>query len=460
MNPCTVTHISECFIKPKHTLEEAKQPYYLAPWDLVMLSVHYIQKGLLFAKPPKSDNQKGFKIMDLLEDLKQSLSLTLVHFYPLAGRLETSKSEDPPSYVVFVNCNDSPGARFIHATVDLTISSILSPAYVPSVVQAFFDHDRALNHDGHTKSLLTIQVTELTDGVFIGCSINHCTVDGTSFWHFFNMWSEIFQAKREDISISRPPVINRWFPDGYGPALSLPCTHPEQFLSPFEAPLLKERMFHFSSESIAKLKAKANAESNSIMISSFQSLSALVWRCVTRARNLPHDQVTYCRLATNNRSRLSPPLSPDYFGNSIQALRAGGATVGELLEHNLGWAAWQLYQGVINHTDQNVREWLDLWLRSPFIYQLAKLFDPFSVMMGSSPRFDKYGNEFGLGKALALRSGYAHKFSGKVSAYPGHEGGGSVELEICLPPEAMTALESDEEFMNAVSPSTYLQQYY
>ena len=100
---------------------------------------------------------------------------------------------------------------------------------------------------------------------------------------------------------------------------------------------------HFSSESIAKLKAKANAESNTNKISSFQSLSALVWRCITCARCLPHDQITRCRLATNNRSRMEPSLSNDYFGNSIYAV-GGVTTAGELLEHNLGWVAWKLHE--------------------------------------------------------------------------------------------------------------------
>ncbi|KAK9270691.1 hypothetical protein L1049_026273 [Liquidambar formosana] len=79
------------------------------------------------------------------------------------------------------------------------------------------------------------------------------------------------------------------------------------------------------------------------------------------------------------------------------------------------------------------------------------MFDPHTVMMGSSPRFNKYGIEFGLGKAVALRSGYGNKFDGKVSSYPGYEGGGSVDLEVCLLPDSMGALESDKEFMDAVS---------
>jgi hypothetical protein len=72
-------------------------------------------------------------------------------------------------------------------------------------------------------------------------------------------------------------------------------------------------------------------------------------------------------------------------------------------------------------------------------------------MMGSSPRFNMYGNEFGMGKAVTIRSGYAHKFDGKVSSFPGYEGGGSIDLEVCLPPDFMSALESDEEFMDAAT---------
>ncbi|XP_065616371.1 uncharacterized acetyltransferase At3g50280 [Quercus suber] len=448
-NPPKIRYISESFIKPQDALEESKRPLYLTPWDLAMLSENYIQKGLLFTKPPTENSQEDF-IKTLLDRLKHSLSVTLFHFYPLAGRLVTQKNENPPSSLIFVDCCNSPGAKFIYADLDMTISDILSPIDVPSIVQSFFDHDRAVNYDGHTRPLLSIQVTELKDGIFIGSSMNHCLGDGTSYWHFINTWSEIFQAQGNNISITRPPIHKQWFPDGVNPIINLPFTHQDEFISRFEAPKLRERMFHFSSESIAKLKAKANAESNTNKISSFQSLSALVWRCITRGRHLPYDQLTNCNLATNNRSRMEPSLSNDYFGNSLHALREV-TTAGELLEHNLGWAALKLHEAVANHTDQVVRDWVDTWLQSPIVYQLTKFFDKYSVMMGSSPRFNMYGNEFGMGKAVALRSGYANKFDGKVSSYPGYEGGGSIDLEVCLQSDSMSALESDEEFMDAVS---------
>ncbi|OWM70857.1 hypothetical protein CDL15_Pgr014530 [Punica granatum] len=121
-----------------------------------MLSGHYIQKGHLFVKPQEANAQEDF-MESFSEKLKESLALTLVHFYPLAGRFKTVKSDDPHFYTVYIDCVNSPGARFIRTTLDMTVSDILSPVYVPPVVLSFFDHDRALNHVGHTESLLSIQ---------------------------------------------------------------------------------------------------------------------------------------------------------------------------------------------------------------------------------------------------------------------------------------------------------------
>ncbi|XP_057429018.1 uncharacterized acetyltransferase At3g50280-like [Lotus japonicus] len=457
MSTPSVQLISECFIKPYSPIEDSNQICYLTPWDIALLSVHYIQKGLLFKKPESIDNQQDF-MNNLLDNLKHSLSLALDHFYPLAGRLVTQKTQDPLSYAVFVDCINSPGAGFIHATLNMTISDILSPVDVPPVVHSFFDHHKAINHDGHTMPLLSIKVTELLDGVFIGCSMNHCIADGTSYWNFFNTWSELFQAKPQTPQvhvdapiISHNPIHNRWFPQGCSDRLiNLPFKHHDEFISRYESTKLRDRIFHFSAESITKLKAKANSESNSNKISSFQSLSAFVWKSMTRARNLQHDQKTSCKLTANNRSRMEPPLPEQYFGNSVHGLEAE-ATAGEVVENNLGWAAWKVHVAVANHGDAAVQKYVKEWLLSPMVYRIDMLVEANSVMMSSSPRFNVYGNEFGMGKAVAVRSGYANKSDGEVTAYPGREGGGSVDLEVCLLPETMAALESDEKFMSIAS---------
>ncbi|KAJ0909408.1 putative transferase [Helianthus annuus] len=72
---------------------------------------------------------------------------------------------------------------------------------------------------------------------------------------------------------------------------------------------------------------------------------------------------------------------------------------------------------------------------------------------GTKNPFPMYDNDFGWGKPVAVRSGRANKFDGKISAFPGREGGGSVDLEVVLSPETMAELEMDEEFMQYVSVS-------
>ncbi|XP_039171800.1 BAHD acyltransferase DCR-like [Eucalyptus grandis] len=157
-------------------------------------------------------------------------------------------------------------------------------------------------------------------------------------------------------------------------------------------------------------------------------------------------------MTVNNRGRLEPPVPPEYYGNMVTPLRTA-ATVGELLDRGPGWAARQLHATVAEHNDVKLRKWNGEWIKSPHMYHVGRMFDPCNIMMWGSPRFNMYGNEFGLGKAVALQGGHGNKFDGKVSGYPGRDGGGSIDLEICLSPEKMAVLEDDAEFMTAVTVS-------
>ncbi|XAR64051.1 Quinate O-hydroxycinnamoyltransferase [Bertholletia excelsa] len=419
-----VRHISECFVQPKDAETLPKQPIYLSPWDLARLSVHYNQKGLLFCKPLTADGEED-SINSLLERLKQSPSLALVPFYPLAGRLATLKQENPKWYSVYIDCNNSPGARFIHAAVDLSISDILSPLDVPSVVQSFFDNHKAVNHDGHIAPLLTVQITELLDGIFIGCSINHMLVDGTSHWHFVNTWSKIFREGGKSVPISLLPFHKRWFPEGIKSKANAECNSTN--VSSLQCKMWRKSLYLYL----------VSIDPFSLNYIYFQSLSAVIWRCVTQVLCLSYDQQMSCKLAINNRSQLVPPLPTKYFGNYIQAVK-GTATSDELLSHNLVWATLLLHQAVVEHNDTAIRRW-------------SQFSNSCDIMVGSTPRFDLYGNEFGMGKVVAVLSRHANKFNGKVILYPGFEGGGSMDFEVCLSPESMVAIESGKEFMSALN---------
>jgi hypothetical protein len=107
-------------------------------------------------------------------------------------------------------------------------------------------------------------------------------------------------------------------------------------------------------------------------------------------------------------------------------------------------------RAVAAHTDADIRARVAAWMAKPVMYTL-RYFDPNGVMMGSSPRFEMYGCDFGWGPPLAPRSGRANKFDGKASLYPGREGGGSIDAEVVLTPEHMALLEQNDEFWAAVS---------
>jgi hypothetical protein len=88
-------------------------------------------------------------------------------------------------------------------------------------------------------------------------------------------------------------------------------------------------------------------------------------------------------------------------------------------------------------------------MAEPVVYTM-RWYDPHGTMVGSSPRFDVYGNDFGWGRPMTVRSGAGSKVDGKVTVYEGGDGAGSMALEVCLAPEALATLVADDEFMAAV----------
>ncbi|KAM7522907.1 hypothetical protein LguiA_012809 [Lonicera macranthoides] len=434
--------ISKCNIYPKTApiLNNSTQRIDLTPWDLRLLLVNYNQKGLLFPEPKPHQNPN---LEDTINRLKTSLARALDFFYPLAGRLATTTNGNTTSF--FIDCNNA-GAQFIHAAVSchLTISDILDPVYVPSIVHSFFPLNGVLDHEGVSNPLLAVQVTELSDGIFIGCTMNHMVVDGTSFWHFFNSWSEISRGLD---CISRPPVLNRWFPNDVSCPIRIPLSH-QQLIDDMSSKLvtpLKERVFHFTREKIATLKAKANGEMKTDRISSLQAILAHLWLAVTRCRHVHANQEISFHLLMDTRRRLSPPLPEEYFGVALN-IKSVATTAEELLMRGLGWAAWKMNNAVASQTNEEVMKSYTTWVKNPQQVRAGDVLHNSSLHVGSSQRFNMYGNDFGWGKPLAMRSGMANKGDGKITVAPGVEEG-SVDIEVCLYPETLHALGDDKEFM-------------
>uniref|UniRef100_A0ACD6AHT1 Uncharacterized protein n=1 Tax=Avena sativa TaxID=4498 RepID=A0ACD6AHT1_AVESA len=231
----------------------------LTSWDVSMLSANYIQKGLLFAPPADPT-------LHVVDHLAAALADVLAEYYPVAGRFVTEKHRgDVVGCSVYIDC-DGQGVEILHAVADgVAIVDVVPPDVdVPRVVQSFFPLDEAVNYDGQDLPLFVAQVTELVDGVFLGFSYNHALSDGTAYWDFLNAWAEIARSKLlapPEPPRRRRPLLERWSPDG-GPAapIVLPCADVSELIERLSPPPLRERMLHFSGESLAALKERARKE--------------------------------------------------------------------------------------------------------------------------------------------------------------------------------------------------------
>ena len=414
----------------------------LTPWDLQLLSIGPIQKGLLFLKPTAAQEKK-LLANTLVDHLKISFSRALEFFPPLAGCLGVIKNNDNTSSF-FIDCNNA-GAHFIHAAVEnITISDILEPVCVPRIVHSFFPLKGVCNYQGISEPLLAVQVTELVDGFFIGCSMNHTVADGSSFWDFFNSWSEISRGLG---NISQPPALTRWFPSDIDCPIRIPFSM-KLMDEKSVVPPVQERVFRFTKEKIAELKAKANAEMSSTSISSLQALLAHLWRAVVRCQHMEANQEVKYMVVASARPRLQPPLPAGYFGNTIYG-EIVTITAGELVGQTLGWVAWKINRKIALQTNDEIRNFLMCWVKKPKLLAISS-YPNNTLFTTSSPRFNVYGNDFGWGKPVAVRSGSADKSDGKITLFPGAEEG-SIDIEVCLSPETLLALGDDEEFMEAIS---------
>ncbi|XVF59385.1 hypothetical protein PTKIN_Ptkin07bG0271500 [Pterospermum kingtungense] len=408
----------------------------LTPWDLHFLLISPIQKGLLFPKPQPENT--------FINHLKTSLSHTLHYFPPLAGRLATIENDDD-TISFFIDCNNA-GALFIHAEAEgVTISDIVKPIYVPSIVQSFFPLNGMKNREGIFKPLLGVQVTELVDGVFVGVTINHCVADGTSFWHFFNSWSKI--SRGNSFHLSKSPVFQRSFLNSINYLIRIPQSLVKQIHEEVILPHLKERVFHFSKQSIAKLKEKANAEVGTNNISSLQALLSHLWRSVVRKKKLDPNEEMNCLVPIGARQRYHE-LSEQYFGNAI---KMGSITMKakELQGQRVGDIAREMNKMIAAQTEYEFKKNLESWIANPKPMTMASITGN-RVATSSSPRFNVYGNDFGWGRPIAVRSGLGNKFDGKITVFCGAEEG-SIDIEACFLAETLDAMADDQEFMDIVT---------
>lgn len=275
--------------------------------------------------------------------IKNALAKALVPYYPLAGRVRAK----PDGSSLEVVCR-AQGALFIEAFSDYTINDFdKAPKYVAQWRKLLYYVADVLKG----APPLVMQLTWQKDGsAALGVGINHCVCDGIGSAEFLNLFGELSTSQRPcQLSDYKPKAIwDRHLLNPLPKKLLNSVSHPEfnrvpdlcGFLSRFSSERLTPTSITFDKRCISELKKLAFSSSrpSELAYTSFEVLSAHVWRSWARALNLPSNQILKLLFSINVRNRVNPSLPSGYYGNAF-VLGCAQTSVKDLTEKGLGYAS-------------------------------------------------------------------------------------------------------------------------
>ncbi|KAK4270098.1 hypothetical protein QN277_023178 [Acacia crassicarpa] len=370
--------------------------------------------------------------------IRQALSKVLVPYYPMAGRLAISSEG---KYVV--NCTGE-GVLFVEAEeANCEIEEIEDlltkpdPSNLGKLVYPFaVDNTNILE-----MPLLTVQVTKFKCGGFtLGLFNNHGMQDGMCAMEFVNAWGEIARG----LDLKNPPFLDRTILKAREPPL-IEFPHNEslddiQDISD-TTKLYKEedlicKSLCFDPQKLELLKNKAMQDGLLPRCSTFEALSAFVWRARSEALRMKPNQQTKLIFPVNGRSRFVPPIPEAYFGNAT-VLQHSLCEAGELLKNPLSFAVGLVQKAIDLVTDRYMRSCID------YFEMTRRGWPSYTATLSITTwtRLSVHTTDFGWGQPLC--SGPVTLTDRNVVMFlsHGHERK-NINVLLCLPASAMEIFEA------------------
>ncbi|XP_071731789.1 omega-hydroxypalmitate O-feruloyl transferase-like [Rutidosis leptorrhynchoides] len=422
-----VTRLGEpTLVKP---LEETnKGHYFLSNLDQ---NLAVIVRTIYCFKSEEKGNETAVEV------IKDALAKVLVHYYPAAGRLTIS-----PEMKLIVDCNDE-GAVFVEAEANCTIDDIGDHTKPDPVTLGKLVYDIPGAKNILEIPPLVVQVTKFKCGGFVlGLGMNHNLFDGIAAMEFINSWSRIAR----DLPLNVPPFLDRSILKARNPPL-IEFPH-DEFLEIEDvsntADLYKEelsyRSFCFSPDDLEALKIKAKSDGYISSCTTFEALSAFVWKARTESLKMCPDQKTKLLFAVDVRSRFHPPLPEEYSGNGI-VLTYSICTAGEQMSNNLSFTVKLVHDAVKMIDDSYMRSTIDYFEVTRARPSLSS-----TLVITTWSKLSFHANDFGWGEPKM--SGPVALPEKEVILFLSHgEGRKSVNVLLGLP---ISAMETFAELMKQI----------
>ncbi|GJN26279.1 hypothetical protein PR202_gb14200 [Eleusine coracana subsp. coracana] len=265
----------------------------------------------------------------VVRSLKSSLDATLATHAPLAGKLvHLAHTGD-----VAITCSNSDGGvKFVVAESGADVRHLAGDE--ESDLHAFERLVPEVDMTVLPASLLAVQATRFEGGgVAIGITVHHGVADGRSLWRFVEAWA----AACRGVMPPAPPSFDRSLvrmPGGEELARGVLRKYVPNL--PVASRIMKDvrlqftrRTFTLDAGHIARLKQRivhlSESHGTAPLLrppSSFVATIALAWTCNVRCRPYPADEDVFLFFFADTRSRLDPPVCPNYFGTCLTLCKA------------------------------------------------------------------------------------------------------------------------------------------
>ncbi|KAK1582697.1 hypothetical protein Q3G72_017413 [Acer saccharum] len=394
----------------------------------------------------------------ILPNLKRSLSLTLLHYLPLTGKIKWPPQEPKPA--VFYSPNDGvsvtvaeSNANFDRVSADDIHEALELRPLTPELVTSDDFAD-----------MVALQITLFPNkGFSVGVSTHHAIFDGKSSTTFIKSWAHLCKSliDEDQQSPSLPPeltpsfdrtvikdptgadvsFIEKWF------GLDGKFSSNSRSLKVFPTIRTNEGFvrgtFELTREDLKKLRNRVEEyyqvkeSKNKLHLSTFVLTCAYVFVCMVKARGGDRDREVIIGLTADYRTRLEPPITSNYFGNCV-VIQVSFSKAEDLMEvKGVEIAAEKLSEAIKGLENKGAVE------------ALEKLFCLFGKVEGGiqflgtagSNRFGVYETDFGWGRPKKVETVSIDR-TGSVSLAESRRGHGGVEVGLVLDKNEMEAFTS------------------
>ncbi|KAJ9550582.1 hypothetical protein OSB04_014627 [Centaurea solstitialis] len=384
---------------PPATVHDGVLP--LTFFDIIWLSFSPVHHLFFYELPSVT---KTHFIETIVPNLKQSLSITLQHFFPFSGNLIVFPDRKPE-----IRYAEGDSVAFTVAESTLDFDDLIGNH--PRECGKFYCliplSPESTKELDHVKiSVFSVQVTLFPNsGISIGMTNHHTLGDATTRFCFLKAWTSIARSGSDESFLANGtlPVFDRVvnYPkidEIYLKNLEVETTF---FKKEFQPPRLSEptdkvrATFILTRIVIDRLKKWVLTRIPTLpYVSSFTVLCAYVWSCIAKSRN---DELEMFGFMVDCRVRIDPPIPAAYFGNCVALCMSTAKT--DLLTGNEGFlnAAKLLGENLhmmLTHENGVVT---DRW---PFDGLFSQGMPTTKMGVAGTPKLKFYDTDFGWGRPV------------------------------------------------------------